>query len=147
MFVFANVNKLLIGLFKKKFEIYIYIKAFRSGMLIKIWFAICQTWCKTEQFWQFTTVASAAIATILDWLSPGIMVIEILQQIYHPIKQNKKFDTFQTAQFKTSSHFAYRTFPEVPMKDPKKALKRCLSLWFETKQCRLRVLCVFMYCL
>lgn len=36
------------------------------------------TWCKTEQFWQFPTVASAAIATVLDWLSPGIMVKVIL---------------------------------------------------------------------
>lgn len=36
-----------------------------------------RTWCKTEQFWQFPTVASAAIATFLDWLSPGIMVRQV----------------------------------------------------------------------
>lgn len=82
------------------------------------------TWCKTVQFWQLPAVASAAIATVLDWLSPRIMVTQVSQcSKQHLMALNNTDDHVSALQNahqvqNNQDTFASPTLAEDPRQDP-----------------------------
>lgn len=86
------------------------------------------TWCKTEQFWQAPTVASAAIGKALGLVSPGIMIrpfprpsnpclITDQQKTTWRRQDSYKFPTSLSC-FKTTSHSASITLRRTQDRTP-----------------------------
>lgn len=86
------------------------------------------TWCKTEQFWHFPTVASAAMATFFDRVSRGIMVNSASKHTLLCIKEIHTYVTVGILQhrtgFKTISHIRVPHVDKGPKQDPNKGFNR-----------------------